>query len=565
MKFRFAELVHLGRNALRVLHAFSQAPFIAFRHFGTGLRQEVPQESIEWAFRLVPLRLCTANFMTIGTPGSGKTTLIRLFLQSLLHRFRRCTDPARPVQRAIIYDAKLDMLPLLDGNYRSDGLSPVERPEIVVANAFDARCMGWNIAKDISSPEDVRYLVATLLPRDENADSPFWSVAAQDVTRAVVLSLVLRKAPDWSLRDVIIICRSARLIRQATWDCPEAWSIAASYLNDTKHFTGVLSTLSTKLGRYEEIAAIWHNLPVRRRFSVTEWFHGGGILLLGSHPKFNDSLAPLNAVMLKLAVDQLLAGPETALPSTWFVLDEFRWLGKAPTVQQLLNQGRSKGASVVLGVQDVSGLISVYEDHVTNEIMNQCAHKVFMRVGAATAHWAEDHFGEYQMTLNLTSGSESMDHEGHLSTSESWGEHIHVAPHYRASTFTSLPLAGPLTGCISFVADSPWSGHEHIQLAWVDVEQRLIAPGPEINFLPHPSVDITRLAPWSQEVDLKRLNLNMPPKPAAPESENREKPAKPEKPPGNTGAAAEGPANQPPPDVELPSPDQLQLPDLFRD
>ena len=554
MKTLLVEIVRRGRHAAGVLRAFCQAPFVAFRQFGTGLRQELPQESVEWALRPVPLRLCVTNFLTLGTPGSGKTTLIRLFLQSLLPRFRRCTDPARPIQRAIIYDAKLDMLPLLDGIYRSDGLSPVERPEVVISNAFDARCMGWNIAQDIASPEDVRYLVTTLLPRDEKAESPFWSVAAQDITRAVVLSLVLRKAPDWSLRDVIVICRSAKLIRQATWDCPEAWSIAASYLNDTKHFTGVLSTLSTKLGRYEEIAAIWHNLPVARRFSVTEWFHGGGILLLGSHPKFNEALAPLNSVMLKLAVDQLLAGPETALPSTWFVLDEFRWLGKAPTAQQLLNQGRSKGASVVLGVQDISGLISVYGEHEANEIMNQCAHKVFMRVGAATANWAEDHFGDYQMTLNLGSGSESTDHEGKLTCSESWGEHIHVAPHYRASTITALPLAGPSTGCLSFISDSPWDGHGRTDVAWADVEPRLIAPGPEINFVPHPSADMTRLAPWSQEVDLARLHLKTPPR-AAPE---------PEKPPGNSGAAA-GPANQPPPDVALPAPVQPQLPDLFRD
>ena len=553
MKLLLAKLMRLGRRTANLLPARLQAPFRAISRSGTGPRQEPPPDHVEWAFRPVPLRLCTANFLMIGMAGTGKTTLIRLFLQSLLPRFGLSTDPARPVQRAILFDAKRDWLPLLDGVFRSNGLSVVERPQVVVTNPFDARCLGWNIARDIASSGEVRDLVATLLPCDERAPSPFWSAAAQDVARAVILSLVLRKAPDWSLRDVIVICRSAKLIRQATWDCPEAWSIVASYLDNPDLFTNVLATLTAKLVRYEGIAAIWHNLPVNRRFSVTDWFHGGGVLLLGSDPDFYDSLTPLNAVILKLAVDRLLAGPETQLPTTWFVLDEFSLLGHCPALKPLLSQGGSKGASVVVSVQDISSLDWVCGKQAAREIMNQCAHRVFMNVDRESAHWMADHFREYQLTLNLDGVSETKGNEGTKSGAESRAKHIPLTTHYFASNLTALLSTAPATGFIRFISDSPSRGREWIEVAWSDVERRLIAPSQEHHFVPHASADVSQLAPWSQEVDLERLRLKVPPQPGTPKSEllpgssDAAKPPGPESPPDGHGGV------------------QPQLPDLFRD
>ena len=294
-----------------------------------------------------------------------------------------------------------------------------------------------------------------------------------------------------------------------TKDCPEACGIVERYLNGTNDLPGVLSTLSTKLSRYEDIAAIWHNLPATRRFSVHEWYHRGGILLLGSHPKFAHALGPLNAVMLKLAVDELLAGPETRLPHTWFILDGFRLLGPAETVRRALDQGHSKGGAVVLGIQDVSELISDNGEQEADEILDRCAHKVFMHAGPATAEWAARHFGEVQLTLGLRSDSRSIDPQGHCSSSQSWGEHIHVAPHHRASVFTALPLAGPSTGCLSFISDSPWGGIASIQVPWPEVHDRLIAPSWDVSFQPHGSSDIFRLTPWSQENDAERMQLGV--------------------------------------------------------
>lgn len=555
---RIARLQRVGDRLAVVLRAL----WVALRRFRRGFKRQPPPEGIEWALRSVPLHLCTANFLVLGSPGSGKTILVRLLLQSLLPRFCRASGedrsspPPAPTQRAIIYDAKLDMLAFLEGIVRSlpAGLQNLF-PDVIITNAFDARCQGWDLARDVDSPEDVRYLVAALFPRDGNAGTSFWGLAAQEITRAVVLSLVFRKVQDWTLRDIIIICRSLDLIRQVTKDCPEACGILESCLNDTNDLPGVLATLSTKLSRYEDIAAIWHNLPVTRRFSVHEWYHRGGILLFGSHPRFADALGPLNEVMLKLAVDELLAGPETRLPHTWFILDGFRWLGRAETVRRVLDQGHSQGGAVVLGIQDVSELISDHGEQEADEMLDRCAHKVFMHAGPATAEWAARHFGEFQLTLDLGSDSGCIDPQGHCSSSQSWGEHILVALRYRASAFTALPLAGPSTGFLSFIADSPWGGIASVRVPWPEVHDRLIAPSWDTGFQPHGSSDIFRLAPWSEASDAERMQLGGKARFGT-------------RTPGQTdvdAGGADSAATQPPPDIAERGLVQPDLPDLSFD
>jgi hypothetical protein len=66
---------------------------------------------------------------------------------------------------------------------------------------------------------------------------------------------------------------------------------------------------------------------------------------------------------------------------------------------ELLGVGRSKGASILLGIQDVSGMRAAYGPDRTDEILGLCENKTFLRVGnAATAEWASKYFGDREAT-----------------------------------------------------------------------------------------------------------------------------------------------------------------------
>ena len=90
------------------------------------------------------------HFLVMGMPRSGKTTLLRLLLQSL-HRM----DDAR----VVVYDFKNELLP---------GLNPSPQQPVTdsyhIINPYDARGSAWDIAKDVDE-NSASTLAQILIPQ----------------------------------------------------------------------------------------------------------------------------------------------------------------------------------------------------------------------------------------------------------------------------------------------------------------------------------------------------------------------------------------------------------------
>ena len=74
---------------------------------------------------------------------------------------------------------------------------------------------------------------------------------------------------------------------------------------------------------------------------------------MDNDPVLKESIWPINALLLKALTQEILRGPNSSQPRHWFVLDEFRAMENVDCVHDLLNRGRSKGASVLLGIQSI--------------------------------------------------------------------------------------------------------------------------------------------------------------------------------------------------------------------
>lgn len=392
-----------------------------------------------WGMNNLPIRAASTHFLVCGTPGSGKTITIRLFLKSIAPRTSRRREV---MDRLIVFDAKRDMLQLL----RQMGLDP--KTPFTILNPFHPDSLRWDLARDISTRALARYFATLLVPQETNSNAPFFSDAARQILLAVLVAF-MNRWPAWTFRDLLHAVRSKERIETITKECEPARDLAFPLTADEKHFPSVLSTLATKVGKFEEIAALWHKNPNATAFSVDTFMAQGGILLLGNEPVFHESLWPINALILKVLTDKILVGPELAPsdpPHTWLVLDEFRWMGRVDCIRQILNQGRSKGASLVLGVQDVDGVKAVYGDHEANEILSQCANKTFLRAGShATAEWAEKHFGHirHRERSQNASVTQSYSSEG-SSVSQQVGvqDQLQDRPLFLASIFADMPLPG---------------------------------------------------------------------------------------------------------------------------
>ncbi len=210
-----------------------------------------------WTLRDLPLKEATKHMLVCGMIGSGKTTLIRLFLNSIAPRFRPGRE--RPEQ-LIVFDAKGDMIPLLAELKLNPGME-----NFWFLHPADARGNCWNIAEAAKDPLRARHVATLLVPEEKHSSAPYFADAARELVFASILALNERGA-RWSFRDLLCSLDSVERVRAVTKLFPPAFRIASRIIEDEKHASGVLSTLGARLGRFEQVAALW---------SAEE---GGGIL-----------------------------------------------------------------------------------------------------------------------------------------------------------------------------------------------------------------------------------------------------------------------------------------------
>ena len=462
------------------------------------------EQSVFWAMRDIPISEATKSFLISGAPGSGKTIGIQLFLQSIARRFK---EYQKAPEQLIIFDAKGDVLPLL----ASMGLRP-EDPNFHIFNPFDTRSSCWYLDEAVQMPAMARALAKLLIPPDDKSSAPYFAEAASEVVYSVILALNENKRikkKRWSLRDLLCALESPGHIRAVTAQHGYAARHAAPYLNDEKHYLAVISSIAAKIGRFDQVAALWDTNAIGKPFSIAKFLESPGVLVLGNDPVLNDSMWPINAILLKAITNEILRRPNTDGPRHWFVLDEFAAMGQVDCVQSLLNRGRSKGASVVLGIQTIEGMIKAYGEQGANDLLGMCAYKTFLRAGShKSAEWAEHYFNrvrrmETSYSYNAGGGSNSTSSQVQL----------HERSMFLASTFMDLPF--PEKGrTYEAICDVPTTGETIITTR--DCDEVFIW-----TVKPHKSVpavdsvkdeDVTTLSPWIEEEEII-FGVRPPPKP----------------------------------------------------
>jgi len=153
------------------------------------------EDNFWWGFRRVPIKEAAKGLLLCGCVGSGKTTIIDLFLRSIAPRF--LPGRARPEQ-LIISDVKTENLPLL----AASGLRP-HCKNFWLLNPFDKRGAILSISEMVKIPAMIRYFGGLIIPREPNSTAPYFPDAARELVFAVILALNVIKGSSWSFRDLL--------------------------------------------------------------------------------------------------------------------------------------------------------------------------------------------------------------------------------------------------------------------------------------------------------------------------------------------------------------------------
>jgi type IV secretory pathway TraG/TraD family ATPase VirD4 len=479
-----------------------------------------------WAMRNLPLREACKHLLVCGATGSGKTIAIQLFLQSIAPRFReRKLKKDEVPEQLILFDAKSDLIPLLDllGHGTANN-------NVFLLNPYDARSAVWNLAEAVQTPVMARALATLLVPEEKHSSAPYFSDAARELVYAVLLGLNQIKGETWTFRDLLCALDSRAHIAGVSAQDPRGKILAERILLDDRHSNGVLSTLGTRLGAFEQVAALWQTNTSGRTFSIKKFLERPGVLVLGNDPVLRASFWPINALLLKALAHELLRRPDTGAPHEprhWFVLDEFRAMERVDCIHELLNRGRSKGVSILLGLQSVEGLVQVYGRQDAEDLLSQCANKTFLRAGGPeTAGWAERFFGQVRHLERSTSHTTGMSGWSHT---EQYS--LHDRSLFVASFFLDIPFPGP-GKLYAAVCDVPSLGETRIvHCAFDEVIQwcrQLPKDGGVLPVEPREDVAGQRLSSWTSK---EEIEFHATPHPEAAPPEDAPQPPAPKPPP----------------------------------
>lgn len=492
------------------------------------------RRDIKWLdFEAFHRKHATEHFLVTGASGSGKTTVINHLMASVLQQGAHA--------RALVYDPKQEIIPLLDmlrGVQRDD-----EQPlsgEVRILNPFDLRCSAWNMALDIDNAVSARQLATILVPdsESETGSASFFTHATRDILTGVLIAFIecVPRKGVWTLRDVLLTMlhepylRFILALKRTPGDrpLPLLWRIQETYFGsgaDPRTVGNIKASISAKLSVYEPIAAAWHRAAPSPDspafFSLGDWIRSQeDILVLGNDEAARAALDPLNRAIFKRATELTLSRPEqpsdqkaSGEGQTWYFLDEVREAGELDGLSRLLTKGRSKGACVVLGFQDIDGLRAVYGEEVANELCAQCNNVAVLRLNSpATAQWASELFGRRLAAAQSRDRSIQTGGEGGISLSRGVAEDERPYLYTEAFLYQKTPKElGEVAGFVrgpdtDLRGKDPAALHEALtfRVRWelkvpqMDGWRSAYCPRPAEHYL---------LEPWDRS-DWERLGLN---------------------------------------------------------
>lgn len=315
----------------------------------------------------LPLFAEMQHFLFHGTTGSGKSTGIKEFLDTIRVRG----------ERAIIYDRSCNLVKQFFDEKTDHILNP-----------WDKRTRDWSLWQECRDKADFESLSAALIPMVSTQD-PFWVNAARTIFAAS--SYQMRKEKNPKILPLLRYLLTADIESlQSLLKGTEAESLMSEKTEKTA--ISIKSVLATYLRSLCFIAD--GDAP----FSIRQWVQNDtekSWLFISSLGDKHESIKPLITAWLDIAVNALLSLPENPQRRIWVILDELTSLQQLPYLTTALSEARKFGGCFVIGIQSYAQLAKVYGGDGGKEISSLLNTRFMFRVpDPDIAAWSAKNLGE---------------------------------------------------------------------------------------------------------------------------------------------------------------------------
>ena len=358
------------------------------------------ERRINWCGRLRHIQ--DPHFAVLGTPGSGKSLNITLLQDSVLG------PGPEPRVHSAIFDPKLELYPYLRQRFDAHCIHLI--------HPIDERAVRWDVKTDVHNRARAIQVADALIPEVKDDKQPYFRDTARRLLRETMNSYRLRGL-NWTLNDLLQGCGDPETVQRVLAAHRRTEFLNRELQGSETARKDVHSTLSTTLSHFELTAAC-HARNTNQEFSARSWLaQPPSIILLPYDATYDKAIAPLNRAIFRYLVDEILHQPAGQETETWAFFDEARLAGQLPGLVDLMRTGRSKGAHVVLGIQDVPGFFEVHGEWVGKELLGLCGNKLFLRITEPmTARYASDCFGSAPVVVKTTTDSKTQSRNGDSTT-----------------------------------------------------------------------------------------------------------------------------------------------------
>jgi hypothetical protein len=308
--------------------------------------------------RLHPLldlskRTWCRHLFIAGSVGSGKTQLIWPIVQQIRRRRKKL----------FLLDVKGDYTAAIKG--------------ALILSPWDRRSVYLDIAADVRTSAAASAFASAMIPREEGSNG-FFSTAAELILTGCIRALQKRTGTKWHWEDLDFLLN---LSAAELAPCLADYYAKAHPLLTAGDSTSanVMATLSSYTQTISQLAEAFKSgmdeqgRP-RKRLSLVAWakddYVGCPTIIAHAGPDTGLTQRYLAAVIDTL-VPTIMQLPDDVSEegrAIFFVLDELSTIGKVKNLASLIDKGRSKGCSVIVGVQDRAQLAAIHGEHFSKAL-----------------------------------------------------------------------------------------------------------------------------------------------------------------------------------------------------
>ena len=327
----------------------------------------------------IPYQLETRSLALFGEPGSGKTQLILRLLASLRKR----------IDRVVAMDVGGDL-------YRKLA-NKGDRLLSVISEGSEE----WSPFSEIKSLNDCHTIANALIPSGFG-ESSTWNGYAREL-----LTVFLREC--WKRKQ----CTNSHLLHLVKIAGKEELKELVSGTSAQRLFESgsekMLSNVQSILSKNLSSLELLNPNAGENSFSLREWVnneHQRGWLWITYDDRTAAVTAPLRAAWIDILARTILSLDPDSDRRIWISLDELASNEKIDVLSQVEARGRKYGLSLILGIQNIAQLFSIYGRDEATSILGSVGNMVVLRTpDADTSDYLSRTIGEAEIVREQVSVS----------------------------------------------------------------------------------------------------------------------------------------------------------------